>query len=358
MTTPAQSAFQPVPRQQLQDFCIRAMCMCGMDASAARVAVDVLVTTDLWGVFSHGTKSLRQYLKRMREGGLKSNARPHVVSEGPAWAVYDGDDALAMVSCCQAMELAVTKARAVGLGMVTLRNSCHFGAAGYYAMLAARHGMIGLAMSNADPNMCVPGGKGKIIGNNPMAYAIPAEEGRPLILDMALSAVAAGKINIAAEQGKSVPSGWLADEEGSPTTNPALYPAHANLMPMAGHKGYGLAVLVEVLSAILPGAGLLGEVISWNCGRDSVPTGHGAAFIAIDVQAMIPPDQFKSRIESMIRSIRSAPKAAGSDRIYLPGEMEWDRHSRAMVEGIPLPQDVRNSLRGLRDDLCLTVPWL
>jgi len=187
------TCYQAVSRDQLDSFCVGAMVRCGMTEADARLGADVLVTTDLWGVHSHGVKALRTYLKRMRAGGLKARGVPRVVAEGPAWAVMDGDNALAMVSSCRGMEAAIAKAGATGIGNVSVRNSCHFGAAGYYAKLAAKADMIGLAMSNADVNMTVPGGKGKIIGNNPMAYAIPAGEEPPLMLDMALSTVAAGR---------------------------------------------------------------------------------------------------------------------------------------------------------------------
>jgi len=348
----------PVSRDQLDRFCVEAMCRCGMTEKDARLASDVLVTTDLWGVHTHGTKLLRLYLKRMRAGGLKAQGVPHVIKEGPAWAVLDGDNALGMVSACRAMEVAVAKARGAGIGFVSVRNGCHFGAAGYYAQLAVKHDMVGLAMGNADANMTVPGGRGKIVGNNPLAYAAPAGEERPLMLDMALSTVAAGKINAAAEAGKPIPDTWIAGEDGLPTTDPSLYPAHACLMPMAGHKGYGLALMVETFSALVSGAKMLADIVSWNVGPISEPTGHGYAFVAMDVGAMLPIADFKKRMDEMIRRIRGSALAKGSDRIYLPGEIETEKLKAALSAGMNLPDDVRDALRGLAGDVGISVGWL
>jgi LDH2 family malate/lactate/ureidoglycolate dehydrogenase len=349
---------KPVFRAQLNAFCVEAMCRCGMTETDAQLASDVLVTTDLWGVHTHGTKSLRLYLKRVREGGLKARGVPHVVKEGPAWAVMDGDAALAMVSSCRAMETAIAKAKGAGIGFVSVRNGCHFGAAGYYAQLAVKHDMVGLAMGNADANMTVPGGRGKIVGNNPLAYAAPAGEETPLMLDMALSTVAAGKINAAAAAGKPIPDNWIAGEDGLPATDPSLYPFHAFLMPMAGHKGYGLALMVETLSALVSGARMLGDIVSWNIGRFSEPTGHGYAFVAIDVGAMVPIGDFKKRMDEMIRRIRGSALAKGADRIYLPGEIEAEKMKKALAAGMVLPEDVRESLRGLAGDVGMNVEWL
>lgn len=344
---------------QLHAFCVEAMRKAGMRERDTRTTADVLVTTDTWGITTHGTKSLRQYLTRVRAGGLSPLAVPEVVREGPSWAVVDGHDAIAMVSSCAGMELAVRKAAAAGVAYVGVKNSCHFGAAGYYAMIAARHDMVGLAMSNADPNMVVPGGKGKIVGNNPFAYAVPAGAERPLMLDIALSAVAAGKIHAATTLGKrTIPENWLVDADGLPTSDPDMYPLRACLVPMAGHKGYGLALLVEVLAAVLSGAGVTREVKSWMLDDPSKPTFHGAAFLAVDVGALMPIGEFKARMDRMIREVRGAPKAKGSERIYLPGEMEWERRDEALRCGMELPPDVIASLVGLAEDWGLDARWV
>jgi LDH2 family malate/lactate/ureidoglycolate dehydrogenase len=235
---------------------------------------------------------------------------------------------------------------------VGVRNSNHFGAAGYYACLAIKHGMIGIAMSNADNCVTAPGGRTSVIGTNPIAYAVPAGGERPIFLDIALSTLAATKVHIAKLERKTIPEGWLVDAEGLPTTEFGDWPLLGSLWPAAGHKGYGLSLMVEVLSAVLTGAAVTREVKSW-ASRLSEPPGTGHAFIAIDVGKIMPIDEFKRRIDEMIRSIRESPKAKGVERIFLPGEMEWERQEVALKEGIALPERILGSLRTLSQEVGL-----
>ncbi len=250
------------------------------------------------------------------------------------------------------MELAIKKAKACGVGYVGVKHSSHFGAAGYYAVMAARQGLIGLSMCNLDPVMVVPGSRGRAIGNNPLAYAVPAEKERPVFLDIALSTVAGTKIFNAQMEGKPIPDNWMVDDEGLPTTDPSGFPTRGAQLPMAGHKGYGLAVLVESLSAVVTGAAIASQVKSWVLDTKE-PTDEGHAFLAIDVPAMMPPQIFQARMEGFVREIRSAPKAKGAERIYLPGEMEWERREAALAKGMVMPPYVLESLRGLAADVQL-----
>jgi ureidoglycolate dehydrogenase (NAD+) len=341
--------------QELSDFCIAALLKCGLREADARTTAEVLVTTDTWGIFTHGTKQLVNYVKRIRAEGMPPQATPKVTSDGPAWAIVDGQQAMAMVSSCMAMKLAIEKARAVGIGYVGVQNSTHFGAAGYYTNMAVKEDMIGLAMSNADPNMTAPGAKFRILGNNPFSYAAPAGTEKPIMLDIAMSTVAAGKINAAQAKGEKIPDTWLADQDGLPTTDPSVYEYSGALLPFGGHKGYGLAVMVEVLGAVLTGAGVTTEVKSWGL-KAGEPTGTGHAFIAINVAAMMPIAQFKERMDTMIRGIRESPKAKGSNRIYLPGEMEWERREQALKNGIQLPEDVVANLQKLAEETGVALP--
>jgi ureidoglycolate dehydrogenase (NAD+) len=339
----------------LQDFCIEAMLECGMREEDACVTADVLVTTDSWGVHTHGTKHLRMYLARVRAGGVDALAIPRVVGEGPGWAMIDGAKAMAMVSAYRAMELAIEKARATGIGYVGVKRSTHFGAAGFYAHMAAEKGMMGIAMSNVDANMTAPGARGGVIGNNPLAYAVPAGKEHPVLLDMALSTVAAGKIFAAKDRGERIPDTWIVDEDGLPTTDTAEYPRVGTLLPMAGHKGYGLAVMVEVLASVLTGAAMTNGVKSWVLDLDQC-TDEGHAFIALDIGAMMPPEAFRTRMDAMIRGIKDSPKARGSERIYLPGEMEWEKREDALRNGINLPQDVIANLVKMGEELKIGQP--
>ncbi len=337
----------------LRAFCIEAFCRVGMREADARTAADVLVTTDVLGVFTHGTRNLPKYLRRLRAGGLDPKAMPEIVREGPAWAIVDGHAAMAMVTACKAMETAIAKARTSGLAYVGARNSGHFGAAGYYALMAARNGMIGLSMSNDVPSMTAPGARGHVLGTNPLAVAIPAGKEHPILLDIAMSTVAGSKVYAAVSQGKPIPNTWIVDADGIPTTDGSAYPHKGSMLPMAGHKGYGLALLVEVLSSLLSGARCRFEVGSWIFDDPSVPTGHGHAFLAFDIGAIAGPDLFKDRADRMIREIREAPKAKGSDRIFLPGEMEFEKMQDATANGIPLPQEVVDGLVAVADELGL-----
>ena len=334
----------------LHQFVAQVLRATGVSESDARTTADVLVTTDSWGVFTHGTKLLGGYVNRLRGGGLRKNSVPEVVRQGAGWALVDGQSSLGMVTSTMAMNLATQKARDTGIGWVGVRNSCHFGAAGYYAVMAAQSGLIGLATANDAPSMTAPGARGRMMGTNPWAFAAPAGEENPIFLDIALSTVAGGKVYAARTLGKSIPENWAVDKEGVPTTDPAAFHDGGSLQPMAGHKGYGLALMVEILSGLLTGAGIRSEILSWINDDPSRPTGHGACFIAIDVASILPLDQFKARMDAMIRDLRAAPKARGSDRIYVPGEMEWERRAKALTEGIVLPPDVAVGLTTLASD--------
>jgi ureidoglycolate dehydrogenase (NAD+) len=347
-----------VPVADLEGFCRAALRKCGLSETDARVAADVLVTTDTFGVFTHGTKVLRGYVRRLRAGGLKADAAPMIVGEGPAWAIVDGQSAIGMVTSVFAMNAAIQKARTAGAAYVGVRNSCHFGAAGYYALLAAKADMIGMAMANDCPGMTVPGARKSVLGTNPFAYAVPAGSEDPIFMDIASAAVAAGKVWEAQAKRQKIPDTWLVDAEGLPTTDPFAFPENGSLLPFAGHKGYGIAVMIETLSALLTGAGSRGEILSWMQHDPSRPTLHGAAFLAINVGTMTPIEQFKQRVDGMIRDIRQSPKAKGSAGVFLPGEMEWQKRRKAMAEGVRLPPEVLESLCGLADDVGLRVDWL
>jgi ureidoglycolate dehydrogenase (NAD+) len=341
-----------LPAEKLRRFCVEALEKAGLMSEDAAIVADVLVTTDTWGTFSHGTGALRHYLNSLRVGGMNPGSKPEVIAEGDSWAVIDGHSGMGMLGSRMAMNLAIEKARTHAIAWAGVRNSSHFGAAGYYANMAVRHDMLGIAMSNADPNMAVPGARGHIIGNNPLAYAVPAGEEYPILLDIALSAVAAGKILAMKELGQSIPSTWLTDADGMPTAEVGDWPATGSMLPMAGHKGYGIALLIETMAGLLPGAGVLDEVKSWILN----PTAEGSlgqAFIVINPGIMLPIEDFKHRVDSMIRKLRGSPKAKDSTRVYLPGEIEWERREDALKNGIPLPEPVLASLHTAARDLGL-----
>jgi ureidoglycolate dehydrogenase (NAD+) len=334
----------------LELFCIDAMRRSGLSDEDARLTVEVLVTTDTWGTFTHGTRQLRGLLKNLRAGRLDAKASIEVVAEGPAWVMIDGHYVMPPATSCRAMTMAIQKAKACGLGYAGVKHSSHFGAAGYYAVMAAQQNLIGLSMCNLDPVMTAPGARGRVIGNNPIAFAVPAGQEKPVFLDIALSTVAGTKIYAAQVEGKPIPDNWMVDDDGLPTTDPSGFPTRGAQLPMAGHKGYGIAVLVETLTAVLTGAAITRQVKSWVLDIPD-PTNEGHAFVAIDVAAMMSLPIFQERMDGLIREIREAPKAQGAQRIYLPGEMEWERRETALAQGMVMPPYVLESLRGLAADV-------
>lgn len=334
---------------ELKKFAVETLLKAGVSEEDAKTTAEVLITTDTFGVLTHGTKNLHQYILKMQAGGLDAKAVPTVMGEGPSWAIINGNKAIGMVSACKAMNLAVKKAKETGIAYVGVKNSCHFGAAGYYANLAASQGLIGISMSNADPVIAVPNGCKKAIGTNPFSFAAPLGNGKSVFLDIALSNVAALKVIMAQEKGQAIPDTWLVDEDGLPTTDASKFPKEASLQPMGAHKGYGLAVLVEILASVITGAGLLSEIASWNLDLSSV-NNAGHAFIAIDVSKMIPFDIFTQRINQMASELKNGPTAKGAEKIFLPGEMEWDKRSAALESGeIEITDAMAESYRQLSE---------
>ncbi len=318
--------------EELKSFSEKALLAAGLTEENAKIATEVLTTTDTFGVITHGTKNLKGYIEKMQAGGLCATAEPSVECEGPAFAIVNGNKAIGMVSGYKAMQLAIKKAKECGIAYVGVKNSCHFGAAGFYANLAAKEGLIGLSMSNADPVIAVPNGCKKAIGTNPFSFAAPLGNGKSVFLDIALSNVAALKVIMAQEKNQPIPDTWLVDEEGKPTNDAFKFPKNASLQPMAAHKGYGFAVLVELLAAVMTGAGILSEVASWNLDMSST-NNAGHAFIAIDISKMMPLDLFTTRINQMANELKNGPKAKNAEKIFLPGEMEWDRREATLASG-------------------------
>ena len=317
---------------ELKEFSVKALEKVGVSKQNAETVAEVLVATDVFGVVTHGTKNLCQYIEKMQAGGLDAQAEPSIVCEGLSYAIIDGNKAVGMVSACKAMGLAIKKAKETGVAYVGVRNSCHFGASGYYANMAAKEGLLGISVSNADPIMAIPNSARPAIGTNPFSFAVPLGDGKSLFLDCALSNVAALKVIMAKEKGLDIPDTWLVDEEGIPTKDARKFPTNASLQPMAAHKGYGLAVLVEILAAVMTGAGILSQVSSWNLDLSST-NNAGHAFIAVDVSKMMPYDTFIERMKQMTTELKNSKLAKNAVKIYLPGEMEWDNKAKNEASG-------------------------
>ncbi|GDY20322.1 hypothetical protein LBMAG56_16670 [Verrucomicrobiota bacterium] len=347
-----------VSYEALHEFTKAAFLSTGLSETDGTTGADALATTDAWGVFTHGTKCLAGYLRRLQLGGLRPRGVPRVAAEGGAWALVDGDSALGQVTSVFAMQTAIAKARQQGVAYVGVRNSCHFGAAGYYTWLAAREGFIGISMANDIPSVAAPGARGAIAGSNPISSAVPAGRYRPMLLDMSTATVAGGKVYAARMRGEPIPNTWLVGADGKPTTDPTGYPQVGALQPAAGHKGYGLSLLCETLSGILTGAAVTWQVGTWMWDDGKQSTNHGAAFIVIDTNAIMPAAQFAARMEALIDEIHAAPLAEGATQLRVPGEMEWEHHTRAMTHGISLPEDVVASLRKAAEMTGVAPEWL
>lgn len=330
----------------------------GVPIHDADTAAEVLVHADLLGIDSHGVARLAGhpgYVPGLKKGIIRPSAQPRIVRETASTALLDGDAGLGGVVSTRAMELAIAKARDAGVGLVTVTNSHHFGICCHYSMLALPHGMIGVAMTNAAPQVVPTYGKRALLGTNPISVAIPAGQERPFILDMATSVVAAGKVEIAQRTGKPIPDGWLVDANGLPTRDPEALWTNGALLPvgstpeLSSHKGYGLAVVVDVLCGVLSGAGFSSilDPVSWTAGH---------FFLAMQVEAFRPLEPFLAMMDQMIRTLKTAEPAPGYDRVYVHGEKELDAERDRTRNGIPLHPTVVESLRGLSTELSVPFP--
>lgn len=238
----------------LKKFCKTALVKAGASEKDALTTAEVLSETEAWGTHSHGVKNLNNYIIKCEKGGASLTAQPTIVRESLSAALVDAHQSLGMISASYGMNLAIEKAEKTGIAIVNVTNSTHFGAAGYYSNMAAKRGMIGIAMSNVDPNMTLPGARCQAIGNSPFSYAAPSEKVPSVFLDIAMSNVAGLKVVKARNEGRTIPDTWIVDENGKPTTDPSIYPEKGALLPVGMHKGYGLAVMVELLTGVLSGA--------------------------------------------------------------------------------------------------------
>ena len=238
--------------------------------------------------------------------------------------------------------------------MVLVKNSCHFGACGYYANLAAQRGMIGVVASNVDKKMSIPGAKGMVIGHNPFAFAAPAKEFSSVILDISSSNVASLRVLKAKNNRETIPDTWISDANGKPTTDPSGYPDEGALLPMGGHKGYGIAMFVEIITSVLLGCptSTEKEVYSWCFDLDK-PNNVSHSIIAINPNVIGEDSFLPDRVQSFIDELHNAPKADGSDGITVPGEGMWNRYKKAEENGIELPDDVISEIRKIEEKLGL-----
>jgi len=335
---------QPIHPSDLEAFVHTALERVGLSPDDAATTAEALTLADTMGVHTHGTKLLAGYIRKLQGGGYRAKGAPKILREGPGWAVVDGDSALGQVGSTFATDLAISKSKTVGIAYVGLKNTGHIGAAGYYAWRAARQGLFGMVVGNDIPSVAAPGSRGAVLGSNPLAWAAPVPDADPILLDMATAAVAGGKVYAARQRGESIPPTWLIGPDGLPTTDGTLYPQQASLAPMAGHKGYGLGLLAELLSGVLPGGAITWQVGSWMFDPPSQPSLHNAGFIVADIPAIADPEEYRQAMTRLTTEIRQTAPATGVARVLLPGDREWSLRANALEDGIRMPADVREKL--------------
>ena len=335
--------------QDLIEFAAACFRSYDVTESDARTAAEALVAADVRGVHTHGLLLLARYCKQLRLGGVVARPDYRIVRETTATALVDGGAGLAQVTAVKAMRLALDKAAEHGVGMVAVRNSHHFGAAAHYATLALDRGMIGFASTNAGVTMTAPGAAGRLIGNNPFAFAVPAGE-PPFVLDMAMSQSSGGRVRRMVDTGESMPLGWVVDEHGNDTTDPADYGAGGALLPIGGHKGFGLALMIEVLSAVLAGAATTTDVRIDTLEPD-VPAGMGHLLLAIDIAAFRSLAAFGDDMRHLLGKV-----ASPVTRARAPGNASGTRAALARQDGVPLPGDVVSAITRLAADLTVDLP--
>lgn len=316
----------------LEVFCARCLELTGMPLADAAVAANVVVRTSLRGGETHGVRMLPDYLKRLREGAINPVARLSVVRETLATTLLDGDAGLGHLVAVKATELAIQKAKSCGVATVLVRNSNHFGAAGSYALMCAEAGVIGVICTTGPLAIRVTGGRGPGLSSGTRAFGIP-NDGPSVVLDISM-APAGTKISMAAERGQAIPLGWLEDSEGRPTTDPAEYRRGGARVPIGDHKGYGMALISELVVG-----GLSGAANAWSLGQVPAanhPWNLGHSVVVMDVEAFMPMGDFLHRVREITDRVRNSPRAPGTDRILIPGERAAETEAQRLRDGIPL----------------------
>ena len=329
----------------------------GCSDEDAQLGAKVLLSADLRGIDSHGVARLSGYVRLWEKGRINAQPKIHVSYETPSTAVVDGDGGLGLVVAPYAMQVAIKKAKQVGTGWVSVKNSNHFGIAGCHAMLALEHDMIGIALTNASPLVAPTFSKERLLGTNPIAVASPAKEEPPFVADMATTTAANGKLEMLQRKGLDTPSGWVQDKDGNPSTSANGVKEGGALLPLGGdkehgsHKGYALGAIVDILSAVLSGANYGPWVPPFVAFLDPLPNlvgqGIGHFFGAMRVDAFRPADEFTSHMDQWIRRFRSATPTSGHEKVLIPGDPERELESLRRSQGIPLLPPVVQDLREL-----------
>lgn len=335
----------------------------GVKDEDARICADVLIASDLRGIQSHGVGRLVYYYERIQAGIQFPQNQMEIVKETETTALVDAHHGMGHPTAYRSMQLAIDKAKQYGLGAVAVKNATHFGIAGYYPLMAAKQGLMGFAFTNARPSIAPTFGTEPMLGTNPIAFAAPSDTDRPFCFDGATSIAQRGKIEVADRAEKPVPEGWVIDAQGESMTDAteilkAIPKFQASLLPLggvgeslAGYKGYGLAVMVEILSASLSGGPFMKDLLGFEEDGSRRPHRLGHFFLAIDIEHFLPVEISRKITGDIMRALQGAKKAPDAERIYVAGEKEYEREQKIREVGIPMNANLLKNLRMLRDTL-------
>ncbi|MFN3411488.1 MAG: Ldh family oxidoreductase [Exilispira sp.] len=346
----------------LQNFMIEVFKQVGIPEEDAKICADVLITSDKRGIDSHGIGRFKPiYIDRINEGIINPKTTFEIVRESPTTAVIDGHNGMGQVIAYRSMKIAIDKAKKYGMGMVAVRNSNHYGIAGYYALMAADNGMIGITGTNARPSIAPTFGVENMLGTNPLTIAFPTDEKFPFCIDCATSITQRGKIEVYARLGKQMPEGWVIDENGQSKTDPQvvlddLIKGKAALTPLGGigeegggYKGYSYAVVVEVLSSALAGGAYLKSLLGYDENGKKIPYKLGHFFIAINIDNFIELESFKKTAGDIMRKLRNSKKMPDAERIWTAGEKEYEAYLFRKDKGVPVDPVLQKQIKELID---------
>ncbi|MFH1303083.1 MAG: Ldh family oxidoreductase [Planctomycetota bacterium] len=339
-----------IPLEPLKELLVKLFVRMGMFQVEAEIAANRLIEADLRGIHSHGSRATERYLEAMDMGDIDPRAQILTITETPAIAVLDGSKAMGHVAATRAMELAIKKAREVGTGTVAVRNSHHFGAAAVYVLMAVEAGMIGYCTTNTGKaTVAAHGSTQAATANNAIAWGVPAREGAPFVLDMACAKTSWGKLDTLAIYGLPIPTGYALDREGNETTDSA---AVKTLLPAAGPRGYGLAMISSILTGALAGGKL-------PINKKKAPEIEGSEhfFYVIDLKQFVAEDRFHAELASATEAIHQLRPANADERVRIPGELEWELTQRALREGLYVHRDHASQLKELAKRVNYEVPW-
>ena len=326
--------YRRVDPSRLEQLVTKLFSAAGVSGEDAQFMGHVLTDADLRGVYTHGTRFAPRYVEGLRAGGMKARPNRRLVVDAGAVGLYDGDGGLGHVAAAEAMGIAIRKAKEHGMGSVSVRRNGHCGAIAYYAQMAVDAGCLAFAATTGGTAIAPVGGIEARCGLNPISWAAPTRRGWAFNLDMAPSVVAGSKVDMVRQRGERLPWGWAIDAKGEPTDDPVAAREGGTLLPIGGYKGVGLSIAAEILCAVFSGS---------KFGETGGGSGH--LFQAIDIERVMPLDEFTERMERMIEYVKSSALAPGSSGITLPGELEWQKRQEHTAHGIPLDRPTRHSLR-------------